>query len=183
MGELKAAISKEFTAPSPEFVKYFTHQVYEHTLWQKVIDEFTPLVKRAINNYINDLISDRLKAAIKDEEKPQENAAEQEEVSEEPVSKIVTTEEELQGYYIIKSILHGTIPVERVTYKDTQSYFSILIDNSIRKLVCRLCLNSPKSKHLLLYDDDKKELNYKISSIDEIYNYSEQIIAAASKYL
>lgn len=37
--------------------------------------------------------------------------------------KIYTTEEELEGFYIVKSILRDNIESERITYRDAQSYF------------------------------------------------------------
>ena len=42
-------------------------------------------------------------------------------------------------------------------------------------------LNS--NKRLTFLDENKKELHNKIQSIDEIYNYADEIIAAATKYL
>ena len=63
--ELRNIISSEFAAPSPEFVKFFTKQMYGSPISQKVIDQFTPLVKKAIAGIINDTISDRLGLALK----------------------------------------------------------------------------------------------------------------------
>lgn len=68
MGELKTAIGKEFTSPTPDFVKYFGKQVYDGVFTPKVLEQFTGLVKRTISNLINDTISERLKAAIKENE-------------------------------------------------------------------------------------------------------------------
>lgn len=53
-GELKTAISKEFASPTPDFVKYFGKQVYDGVFTPKVLEQFTSLVKRSINNYINE---------------------------------------------------------------------------------------------------------------------------------
>ena len=53
-------------------------------------------------------------------------------------TSIVTTSEELQAYYIIKSILYGKIQIDKLSYKDTESYFGIIYDNNIRKWICRL---------------------------------------------
>ncbi len=63
--ELKSILNKEFSSPSPEFVRFFTKQVYNGQVWQSVIEQFTPLVKKSITNIINDIISDRLSNAIK----------------------------------------------------------------------------------------------------------------------
>lgn len=187
MGELKAAISKEFANPSPEFVKYFGKQVYDGVFMPKILEQFTVLTKRTISNYISDIIAERLKAAIKENDIPAEQMVSAETVEtipvEEPISKIVTTAEELEAYYIIKSILRGIISTERITYRDSQTYFAIFIDNNNRKTVCRLYLDSPTNKRIVLLDDNKKEIYYKIMSIDEIYNHADALIEAAKKHL
>lgn len=36
-------------------------------------------------------------------------------------SKIVTTEEELEAYFIIKSLLKDVVDLQDITYKDTES--------------------------------------------------------------
>jgi predicted type IV restriction endonuclease len=189
-GELKNVIMNEFNNPSSEFVKFFGKQVYEGFFTQKVEEQFTPIVKRSINSYINDLISDRLKAAIKENDN-HDKQDETEEADNNETSnnndaiedRIVTTEEELEGFYAVKSILRNTIPTERITYKDTISYFTILIDNMKSKLVCRLYFNSSKNKQIVFIGDDKQKIKYKIDTIDDIYNYSQQLIDAATKYL
>lgn len=184
MGELKSVISREFANPTPDFVKYFGKQVYEGLFNQKVLDQFTLLVKRTIANYVNDMIAERLKAAIKEGDTPTVNLpVESVEVVEEKSGRnIVTTEEEMEAYYVVKAILRGTIPAERVTYRDAQTYFAIFLDNNNRKPVVRLYLNSPTNKHIAFVGDDKKEVVHKISSIDDLYNYVEEIVAAAQKF-
>lgn len=64
MGELKAIIQEEFSSPSTDFVKMFATKVYEGRMLQNIIDQFTPLVKRAISSHINDIINERLKGAL-----------------------------------------------------------------------------------------------------------------------
>jgi len=183
LGELKTVISREFVNPSADFVRFFGKQVYDGVFSPKVTEQFTPLVKRTISGYINDIISDRLTAAIKDEDAApvSEQPTEEETATEKP--KIITTEEELEAFYIIKSILRKFIPAERVTYRDAQSYFAVFIDNNNRRTVCRLYLDSEKNKQIAFLDENKKEVCHKISGIDEIYKYEEELKAAASKYL
>lgn len=183
MGELKAVINKEFVNPSPEFVKYLGKQVYDKSFTSDILNMFTILIKRTIGNYINDMISERLKAAIKDNDALQEQSTTSETtVPQEPVDKIVTTKEETEAFYIVKSILREVISVDRIFFRDAQSYFSILLDNNNRKPICRLYLNSETNKRITFLDDNKKELHNKITSIDEIYNYANDLIAATSKY-
>ncbi|MBQ8307185.1 MAG: type I restriction enzyme HsdR N-terminal domain-containing protein [Alistipes sp.] len=187
MGELKAVIEKEFSSPSPDLVKFLCKQVYEGVFTQKILEQFTALLKRTINNYINATISERLKAAIKDNEAPAaEQPAEEQAtvpVEETAVSKINTTEEELQAFYVVKAILRGSVPAERVTYRDAQTYFAIFIDNNNRKPVCRLYLDSENNKRITFVDEAKKEHHNKIATLDDIYQYADEIIAAAKRYL
>lgn len=187
MGELKAAIVKELASPSPEFVKYFGKQVYEGQFTQKIAEQFAVLVKRTINNYINDMISDKLKAVLHDN-KTQQDAPVVivPEASEEPEKsspKIVTTELELEAYYLVKSILRGVIQADRVTYRDAQSYFAIFADDNNRKPICRLYLDSETNKRIVFIDENKKEQPHKIEGLDDIYQYTEELIAAATKYI
>lgn len=193
LGELRTVIGKEFTTPTPDLVRYFGKQVYDGVFSPKVLEQFTGLVKRTIGNIINDTISERLKAAIKEEDEAPTKAAEAsvgaettrttEEAPAAPASKIVTTEEELQAYYIIKALLLGTVPTKRVTYKDTQTYFAVFIEGTSRKTLCRLYFDSPTNKRLTFLDDSRRELHNKIKSIDDIYNFREELIAAATKLL
>lgn len=70
-------------------------------------------------------------------------------------SKIVTTEEEIEAYYIVKSILRNHIQAERVTFRDAQSYFAIFCDDNNRKPICRLYFNTA-NKYIGIFDADKK---------------------------
>lgn len=189
MGELKAAISKEFVNPSPDFVRFFGKQVYDGVFSQKVLEQFTTLIKRTIGSYINDIISDRLKAAIKTDEEttPEQGAAasqEEEQPSETGQSEdgIVTTEEELEAFFAVKSILRSVLSSDRITYKDTRSYFGVQIDGNVRKTVVRFYFNQPRNKRIAIISEDKSERMYKVQTIDEIYNYADELIEAAKRH-
>ncbi len=187
MGELRAIIGKEFSAPSPDFVRYFGKQVYDGVFSSKVLEQFTALVKRSISGYISDIIADRLKAAIKEEAtEPEQSTAPTEQATadeEQPDDGIVTTAEELEAFYLIKSMLRSVCPAERITYKDTRSYFGVSIDNNVRKTICRLYLNQPTRKRIAIIGEDKSEVMHKIDSINDIYQYEAEIIAAANRYV
>lgn len=187
MGELRTVISKEFTSPSPDFVRYFGKQVYDGVFSSKVLEQFTALVKRSISGYISDIIADRLKAAIKDEAVeteqptvPTEQATDSEET---PDDGIVTTAEELEAFYLVKTMLRNVCPAERITYKDTRSYFGVSIDNNVRKTICRFYLNQPTRKRIAIIAEDKSEVMHKIDTINDIYLYEAEITAAAKRYV
>ncbi len=188
MGELKAKIAEEFKNPSADFVKLLGKQIYSGVFSQKILDSFTPLVKRAFNSLVNEIISDRLNTAIKSEEVIEVPKQEESELPEGVIfideeKGIVTTEEELEAYRIVKAILGGTIPPKRIYYRDAVSYFTIIADDSNRKNICRLYLDSQKNKKMIIIDDDKNEATYKLEDIESLYEYSEVLIESAKRYL
>ena len=181
MGELKSVLAKEFSTPQPDFVRYIAKQVYDGMINAKMLEQFTDLVKRSITSYINDLISERLNSALKTEEK-KEFKEEETPMPFEEESKIITTEEEMESFFIVKSILRSTVDIQRVAYRDTQSYFGILLDDNNRKPICRLYFNSQSKKYLATFDKDRKEIKHEISSLDDIYKYQDDIRAIISLY-
>lgn len=187
MSELRAIIKEEFRTPSADFVKHFGKQVYSGVFTTKITEQFTPLVVRAISSYINEIISDRLTAAIKGEQKQAAEETQTETPSEAAVDdakdgRMVTTEEELEAYRIVRAILAKDIDVDRVFYRDALNYFTVIIDNSNRKNVCRLYLNSPTNKKLVVTSDTGEEFVVKIERIDDLYKYSDQLITSALRF-
>jgi hypothetical protein len=182
MNELKHLLHQELTEPSSEFVKYFAKQVYPSVVTAKVLEQFTELTKKSIQHYISDLITERLKTALSKED--EKNKVENEISAEqnlEDISKINTTEEELEAFLIVKTILRQKVPATRVTYRDAQSYFAIFLDDNNRKAICRLYLNGGK-KYLGTLDDNKKETKFEIATLDEIFNYSEILLKTTELY-
>lgn len=181
--ELKQLLQQELANPSPDFVKHFARQVYPGSVTAKVLEQFTNLTKKSIQQHISDIITERLKTALSKEDenaKVQETieAAEQIKVDE---NKVVTTQEELESFLIVKAILRQKINANRVTYRDSQSYFSILLDDNNRKPICRLYLNGSK-KYLGIFDEQKKEIKNEIISLDNIFEFSEVLMKTIENY-
>lgn len=180
--ELKNFLQQELTNPTPEFVKHFARQVYPSVITAKVLEQFTNLTKKSIQQHISELITERLKTALsKEDEKSKESEAIQTGLGKKEEAKVVTTEEELEGYMIVKTILRQKINVTRITYRDAQSYFAILLDDNNRKTICRLYLGGNK-KFLATLDEQKKEIRNEISSLDDIFNYSEILFQVIANY-
>lgn len=176
--ELKHILHQEFLNPSPDFVKHFAKKVYPGVITAKVLEQFTNLTKKSVSQHITDLITERLKTALTKEDeaaKEQDAIDSVEKLKQE--SKVDTTDDELEGFMIIKAILRQTVSSSRISYRDAQSYFSILLDDNNRKSICRLYLNGSK-KYIALFDENKKEIKNEIISLDEIFNFSEQLISA-----
>lgn len=179
--ELKNLIVKEILEPSDDFVKYFAKQVYPSILTKSIVEQFRDILKRAFQQYNNDYISDKLKSVIKsqDEEAKQQD---QDVTQESAEDLIVTTEEELQGFYIVKSILHNIVDLDRVIYRDTISYFGILLDDNNRKPICRLHFNR-SNKYLEVFDKNKKGTKYLVESPESLFEHADKIIESAKNYL
>lgn len=192
MSEVKKVIRSEFTEPSPEFIKMLTKRVYEGMVTQKVLDQFTDIVHRALKSHINDVLSEKLGIAIKATEAAgapvqtsSASAGQQQEPAseEEKVSKINTTIEEMEGYYIVKSIVCEVISTERVTYRDSQSYFAIFADDNNRKPICRLHFNNSNNKRIGFVDENRNEQLESIDKLDDIYKFKKQLVEAAKRYV
>ena len=180
--ELKHLLQQELANPSPDFVKHFARQVYPSVVTAKVLEQFTNLTKKSIQQHISDLITERLKTALtKEDEKVKEQEAIQAEQTKADENKIVTTEEELEGFMIVKTILRQKISATRVTYRDAQSYFAILLDDNNRKTICRLYLNGSK-KYFVTLDEQKKEVKNEITSLDDIFKHSETLLKIVDSY-
>lgn len=185
INEIRQLINQEFQEPNDEFVKYFAKQVYPSVVTSKVLEAFRVLVKRTITNIINDTINDRLKSAISkpDSPIPSEPPTVAIPTNVDPQEKeIVTTQEELEGYYIVRSILRKKVTSNRITHRDALSYFAIFLDDNNRKPLCRLYLNNSK-KYIGLFDSDKKESKVEIQTIDDIYNFGSQLDNTIEIYL
>ena len=181
--ELKHLLQQELTNPSSDFVKHFAKQVYPSVVTAKVLEQFTNLTKKSIQQYISDLITERLKTALtKEDEESKENIGnidiEQPNLDN---SKIETTEEELEGFLIVKTILRQQINLTRVTFRDAQSYFAILLDDNNRKSICRLYLNGNK-KFIGVFDEQKKENKIEITALDDIFMHSDILNKTVENY-
>ena len=180
--ELKHILQQELANPSADFVKHFARQVYPSVITAKVLEQFTSLTRKSIQQHISDLITERLKTALtKEDEKTKEQEAIQAEQAKVDENKVVTTEEELEGFMIVKTILRQKISATRVSYRDAQSYFAILLDDNNRKTICRLYLNGSK-KYFVILDDQKKEVKNEIISLDDIFKYSETLLKIVDNY-
>lgn len=179
--ELKQLLQQELSNPSADFVKHFARQVYPSVVTAKVLEQFTNLTKKSIQQHISDLITERLKTALtkEDEKLKEQETVQLEQTAEE--SKIVTTEEELEGFLIVKTILRQKINSTRVTHRDAQSYFAILLDDNNRKTICRLYLNGSK-KYIATLDEQKKEIKNEITTLDDIFKYSEILLKTIEAY-
>ena len=177
--ETKRLMAEQLTNPSPEFVKFFASQVYAGKMMASVVEKFTEITKRSLKEFINERITDRLKSAIAlPEEAPETAPLEENQDLGNPTdaaleeNSVITTEEELEGFYIIKAILREVVDVGRIQYKDTKSYFGINLDGKVTNTICRLRFLSTK-KFISILNAAGEEAKKDFSKLDEIYGVAE----------
>jgi predicted type IV restriction endonuclease len=182
MSELRNLIVKEISEPTDEFTRHFAKAVYPSIVTPKVLEQFRGLVKRSFYQYINDAINERLKSALATDQQKQEELEKEElgasSITEE--SRIQTTADEMEGFYIIRAIACAKVKVNRIFHRDQQTYFGILLDDNNRKPICRLHFNG-KKKYVSFFDSGKED-KVEISSNSSLYEYSSRIIKVIDQY-
>lgn len=189
MREIKGVLKREMTEPSDEFIRHFFSLVAPgKRLTESNKQQFSVLISQALNEFVKENVDRRLKVALsagekdggkdggKDEAPPGEASTE-----DKPGARIETTEKELEGYFIVKTILREGIDASRITYRDRKAYFNVLLDDNNRKPICRLWLNSQR-KYISLFTADKKENKLPIEDIDSIYEHADALRATVVAY-
>jgi predicted type IV restriction endonuclease len=187
IGQLKRTIAEQFRNPHDDWTRFFIGNVYEGSITQKVRDQFAPLVTKASAQFLNDQVNDRLKAALRGGGYAEdgEPAVTSREVAVDDLDRdteIETTLEELEAYQIVKAIACSEIKPQRVSQRDSKSYFAILLDDNNRKPIARLHFNSKKQKYIGLMDEDKFETRHPIDGPDDIYQFAGHIREAVNRY-
>ena len=146
---------------------------------QKVIDKFKPIVKKSFNAFISELMNHKISSALKSEERAEEMPEALEELK---TDKVVTTQEEIEAFFIVRSILAEIVSVKDVIQKDTESYFGVLYKGNIRKPICRINFDT-KKKQILIPDESKSFTRYYLEDASDIYTYKDQLIEVLKRYI
>jgi len=184
------AIRKEFEAeidnPSDEFIKLLVNRFFDRPLTANRLSIFREYTKRALTSSINESISSRLKSALSINENIHDTKTKENEVldsiDENSESKVVTTEDEIEGFQIVKAILREVISADRIAPRDTQSYFGVLLDDNNRKPLCRLHLNGGKKYIELFHNGKDAGEKVLINSLDDIYNHKTELQKTVDNY-
>jgi predicted type IV restriction endonuclease len=179
--EVKRILQEQLDSPSEDFVKFLGAQVYEGRMTQNVREEFAEIVKQAFNQFITEKVNERLQTALSTTiEMPQQAASE---TADEPeIERVITTSEELEGYFIIKALLRDTVDPERIVHRDTQSYFGVLLDDNNRKPICRLHFNSEKVKYVVFFNEKREPERVDIASLNDLYKHGDKLKTVVTFY-
>lgn len=181
------SFSKMLKEPPREFIKFIAQDFFDGRMTQQVLDEFTPIIRDAMAQHIKEQVSQRLKLALattSGEESATANAQPVQSNIEE-LSKaddeIVTTQEEIDGYNMVRAIVASEIAPERVFMRDAKSYCAVLLDDNNRKPICRLHFNSKILKRIEIRQGDQ-QVKHDLATLTDIFSHKEALLAAAKSY-
>ncbi|EGT2191040.1 DNA polymerase III subunit epsilon [Clostridium perfringens] len=201
---LNESLRRLFSNPSDDFVRFIVKDFSEMRITSNVIERFRPLVKKAISNAVLDIVSKGLyqqeTLTIKKEENINNDSVNREDLSEIEIGNkvqkgIITTENELKGFNIVKEILEkNNRDISEINYKDTTNYFSVYLRNTTRWII-RFNLDASKknvmtklpveyAKNICLNKEIEQapkgigESRVYINSIDELYDLEKYLVDA-----
>lgn len=186
LNKVKEFLNLQWNNPTDDFIFYITGHIYEGKRTKVTLDKFEPIVKKAFKQFINEMVNEKINAALKstntteEEKKIEAEVVEKMEEIPDDETLVVTTEEEIEGYSIVKVILHDSVDMDRIFYRDNRSYFNILLDDSIRKWIVRLGLGQTQ-KYIKFNDEEKTTI--KIDRVTDILKYRDKILDVTQKFL
>lgn len=187
---IESFVKTQFATPNDDFVKYLISKVYNGKRVQSAIYKFKPIVKKSLNQLIEELVNERLTQALTREKPAVETSTPPEQKNTPVDSRIETTQEEIDAYDIVKSMLKTILPADKISYNDTVYYFSINFGEKRTDWICRLVLKD-KVKYIVIpsNDADARKHNigygkrYELENVNSLYNLADLIKESAKKFV
>lgn len=183
---LRDVFDRELKEPSDGLVRLFMKDIFSGVLTEKRLSHFKSLVKRVIGQYLQENLEEMLRTAIQTtmgSAEAHENVAatanQTEPVPEQP--RVITTQEELQAFYIIKALLGGEVEIGRITAKDTASYFNVLLDNNVRKWICRLYFDGKRKG--IMVPGESQDRWIPLERMEDLYQHRETLVTSLQRVL
>lgn len=193
--EFKRIMAEQLKSPDDDFLKFFVKQCYDGAFTSNVKERFAPILTDALNFFIKDKVNERLANAINDVnqggndgdvstsstgEISGEGLPNGQKEETEPDDGIITTDEEKEAYFIIKSILMGEVAPKDIILNDFKSFCNICYERK-GKVFVRLFFNKAPLKigFLTTTADGKKDFDQvQIDTVEDIYQYADRIKAS-----
>ena len=159
------------------------------------LEAFTTLVATASSQLLKDEANRRLRSAQDYDDSPttampeQPSQASTADTTISPVQEetgadngIITTDEEIEGYSIIRAICCSEVPATDVVIRDAKSYCAILYKDNNRKPIARLYFDR-KTPRIGIFDADKKEHMHDLNVVADIYGFADELRARVKSFL
>lgn len=192
---VKLLVSQDMQDPSESIVRHYAGQCYEGKITHKIIEMFIPIIKRAYSEHISDLITKRLSSIQNiEEENSNENFPIQHSKCQEDKNGIITYNNEIWAYFIIRTILKNVVDPSRVVMRDQKTYCGILLDDNNRKPICRLYnvidvsegeTGIGKNANILIMvggNEREKGERYNLTCLDDIYPLADRLELAVLRH-
>jgi hypothetical protein len=142
---------KEMTSPSPELLKMIHKKMTFKTKYNE------ERIKELMNSSLFKSITEKI---ILHETKSNSKSA-----------GIITTDEEIQAYHTIRTLLiqNKKIPNDRITYRDQKGTFNVMVDDNQRKIICQLKFTDSSKKITIGMKD------YPLENIDDILKFKNEL--------
>ncbi|HEX9946817.1 MAG TPA: type I restriction endonuclease [Allosphingosinicella sp.] len=163
-------LQREFAEPSEDFIRIIAARVSEGRLTTQVKEEFRALIVNSIAALIRDRVNERLTSALS-----ASNPVDEEEEIPGAVEEIITTEDEIAGFNIVRAIAAKAVDPKRIVMRDAKSYCAILLDDNNRKTIARLHFNSPTARYFGTFAG-KEETRHSVLEPVQIYQHDEAIL-------
>ena len=176
--KLQTLVTRElaelFSEPSEEFIRIIAAKVYDGRLTSPVRDRFKVIITNAIAATIRDRVTDRLTSALSASDTTSESSPGAE--ADEYGRDIVTTQEEIDGFNIIRAIASKAVDPKRIVMRDAKSYCAVLLDDNNRKTIARMHFNSPTSRYFGTFAG-KEETRHSVIEPTDIYQSDALILS------
>ncbi|WP_151529655.1 MULTISPECIES: type I restriction enzyme HsdR N-terminal domain-containing protein [Corynebacterium] len=177
ISEIRKVLSAQFKEPDADWVKLIASRVTSRRMTAQNLEVFTKLVSTAQSQFLKDEANRRLRSAQDfDEIEKATPALENNTVSEDPTDvedpDIVTTEEELQAFGIIRAICCSEVPVSDINLRDAKTYCAILYQDNNRKPIARLYFDR-RIPRIMIFDELRNRHSFDLGGVDDIYEHSE----------
>lgn len=183
VAEIKKVLVSQFREPDADWVKLIAARVTSRRMTAQNLEVFTKLVETAQSQFLKDEANRRLRSAQDFEEaQPVAAGAVSPEVEEDAAAGtaadngVVTTEEEIAAFNIIRAICCAEVPAADIALRDAKSYCAILFEDNNRKPIARLYFDRQVPR-IGIFDANKEEQQFDISAVEDIYQYADQLRA------
>jgi hypothetical protein len=182
--EIKRYFAEQFQNPEDSFVKCIIKGIgYQKNVWANVLEDFKPVLKNALAQFLNDKLNERLSSAIKEDDPTGRVANEEPKELGNDDNSIVTTQDKIDAYNIVKAILRRHVPVSDISFHDAKSYSTVLYKGKNYMTICRLYFNNPSNLQIALIDaSDKTRNKVKLESLDDIFSHEETLVKTLKTY-
>lgn len=185
VAEIKNILKAQFADPDIDWVKMVIRGMTTRRLTPAVLENFTHLVTTAQAQFLRDETNRRLRSAQDYEEPAAAASFAPDEVTksgaasvgvdeQDTVSEVVTTDDELHAWSVIKAISCSEVPASDIHLRDAKSYCAILYQDNNRKPIARLYFDR-KVPRIGIFNADKTENLFDLDGLDDIYTYAEPL--------